>query len=401
VLSRNNAKRCAVEQMNINIGRGRAILLILALVSTATTPASVSGTQSRATAIDPKVAGFVKQADSALKSNQYDLAIRHFTAALQMKPETKTAAVIYSWRANAYIHKGDLDRAMSDASESIRLNPHDDHGYLERGIVYRRTGRLEKAIGDYDTTIHFKPNFARAYYDRAIAYALQGDYNQAIRDNTEAIHLNRNDADYADFYYNRGLDYQAVGNLDKAIADFNEAIRRAPKQLNNYCGRASTFEDIGQLDKASADYDQVTRSSPKEASDYLFRGSAHFAKGNYKAAASDFETASRLSPKDYDVLASLAWFQATCPENSLRNGNRALEKSLRACELSRWQSSNVVDTLAAAYAEIGDFDRAVKYQTQAISMKGAYALRRKEMQERLELYRQHKPYRKESKFKPH
>jgi tetratricopeptide (TPR) repeat protein len=386
--------------MNINLVRVRAVFLILAVVSTSTSVASVSGAKSHAVTIDPKMAGFVKQASSALKIHQYDLAIRHFTAALQMKPETKTAAAIYSWRADAYIHTGELDKAMSDANESIRLNPRDDRGYLERGIVYRRTGSLDKAIGDYGTTIHFNPNFARAYYDRAIAYALRGDYNQAIRDNTEAIRRG-NPIDQPDFYYNRALAYQAIGSVDKAMADYNEAIRRAPKELNNYCGRASAFEDIGQLDKASADYDQVTRLSPKDASDYMFRGSAHFATGNYRAAAFDFEKAARLSPRDYDALLELACFQATCPEDSFRNGKEALEKSLRASELSHWQSAGAVDALAAAYAEIGDFDRAVKYQTQAINMKGVYALNRKKMQERLELYRQHKPYRKESKLKAH
>jgi tetratricopeptide (TPR) repeat protein len=183
------------------------------------------------------------------------------------------------------------------------------------------------------------------------------------------------------------------------MADYDEAIRRAPKELNNYCGRASAFEDIGELDKASADYDQVTRLDPRDASSYVFRGKAHFAKGNYRAAAFDFEKAAQLSPRDFDALDSLAWFQATCPEDSLRNGNEALKKSRQACELSGWQCSDVVDTLAAAYGEIGDFDNAIKYETQAINMKGVYALRRKKMQERLDLYRQHKPYRKESKLK--
>jgi hypothetical protein len=83
----------------------------------------------------------------------------------------------------------------------------------------------------------------------------------------------------------------------------------------------------------------------------------------------------------------------------LRNGKEALQKSLRACELSRWQDSGAVDTLAAAYAELGDFDNAIKYETQAINMKGVYAFKRNRMQKRLELYRQHKPYREESKFK--
>ncbi len=289
---------------------------------------------------------------------------------------------------------------MDDASESIRLNPRSYRGYLERGVVYRRTGRLDKAISDYDTAVRLNPHFGRIYYDRAIAYGLKGNYNQSIRDNTEAIRLRDPDME-ADFYYNRAIDYQSIAKLDKAMADYNEALRLAPKDLRTYCGRASVFEDMGQLDKASADYDQATRLSPRDAPSYVFRGSAHFAKGNYKAAAFDFEKAVRLSPRDYDALVKLAWFQATCPEDSLRNGKEALEKSLRACELSSWQSSDVVDTLAAAYAEIGDFDHAVKYETQAINMSGVSGLRRKEMQERLELYRQHKPYRKESKLRTH
>jgi tetratricopeptide (TPR) repeat protein len=383
--------------MNINLGRARTVFLILGVISGSASGATVLGASKQAVTIDPKVAGLVKQAGSELKLDQFDAAIRHLSAALQMKPETKTAAAIHSWRAGAYIRKGELNKGMDDASESIRLNPRYYGGYLERGIVYRRTGRLDKAISDYDTVIRLNPNFARAYYDRAIAYALKGDHMQAIRDDTEAIR--RGDPMQADFYYDRATNYQSIGNLDKAVADYNEAIHLAPKDRRFYCGRASAFEDIGQLDKARADYDQVARLNPRDTNDYRFRGYAHFAKGNYKAAASDFEKASRLSPRDYDASLSLAGFQATCPEDPLRNGKEALEKSLTACELSRWQSYDAVDTLAAAYAEVGDFDRAVKYQTQALNMKGVHALTRKKMQERLELYRQHKPYRKESKFK--
>jgi tetratricopeptide (TPR) repeat protein len=349
--------------------------------------------------IDPRVAALVKQAASAYKLNQYGLAIRTFSKALQMKPETTTASAIHSWRADAYFDKGDWDNAINDATESIRLNPRYFGGYLARGIIYRRSGNLDQAISYYDAAIRLNPNFARTYYNRAIAYALKGDYNAAIRDNTEAIRR-RDPIMQADFYYNRAVNYHAIGKPDKAIADYNEAIRLAPNDLKKYCGRAWIFEDMGELNKASADYDRATRYNATDAKGHVFRGTAHFAKGNYRAAASDFEKAARLSPRDYDALCNLAWFQATCPEDSLRNGKEALEKAKRACELSRWQHSDAVDTLAAAYAEIGNFDDAVKYETQAINMKGVHAFTRKKMQERLELYRQHKPYRKESKFKP-
>jgi tetratricopeptide (TPR) repeat protein len=372
------------------------MLLVLTVLS-ATVTAATAQTNTQTVPIDPKVAVLVKQAHSALRLNQYDSAIRTLTAALQTKPETKTASAIHSWRADAYIHKGELNKAMNDATESIRLNPGYFGGYLERGIIYRRSGNLDQAISDYNTAIRLNPNFSRTYYDRAIAYANKGHYQEAIRDDTEAIR--RQHPLEADYYYDRAVDYQAMGTLDKAMADYNEAIRLAPKDLRIFCGRASAFEDMGQLDKAKADYDQAIRFNATNAPGYVMRGYAHFATGNYRAAASDFEKAVRLSPSDYDALISFGWFQATCPEDSLRNGKEALEKSKRACQLSHWQDARAVDNLAAAYAEIGDFDDAVKYQTQAINMKGVYAFNRKEMQKRLELYRQHKPYRKESKFK--
>jgi len=185
-----------LNKMNINLGRVGTTLMILGVISGSTSWAAVSGASRRTVAIDPKVAGLVKQAGSELKLDQYDAAIRHLSAALQMKPETTTAAAIHSWRADAYIQKGDLSNAMSDASESIRLNPRYYGGYLERGIVYRRTGDPAKAVADYDAVIGLNPNFARAYYDRAIAYGLKGNHKQAIRDNTAAIRLNPNDPDF-------------------------------------------------------------------------------------------------------------------------------------------------------------------------------------------------------------
>jgi len=385
--------------MNINVRRTRTVLLTLTVVGTTATVVA-SDTNMQTLRMDPKVAGFVKQGGAALRLNQYDLAIRNFTAALRMKPDTKTASAIHDWRAGAYGQKGELNKAMEDADESIRLNPAYFGGYLARGIVYRRSGNLDQAISDYNTAIRLNPNFARTYYDRAIAYARKGDYNEAIRDSTEAIR-HRDPTMQADFYYNRAAFYQAVGSPDKAMADYNEAIRLAPKDLRNFCGRAKAFEDMGQFDKASADYDLATRFSATNAPGYLMRGYAHFAKGTYRAAASDFQKAARLSPRDYDALLNIAWFQATCPDDSLRNGKDALEKSKRGCELSHWQDPDAVDTLAAAYTEIGDFDDAVKYETQAINMKGVYATRRREMQERLELYRQNRPYRKQSKLKAH
>jgi hypothetical protein len=69
--------------------------------------------------------------------------------------------------------------------------------------------------------------------------------------------------------------------------------------------------------------------------------------------------------------------------------------SIKACELSKWKEPDHIEALAAAYAETGDFDKAVKYQAQGIEMKSAYGPVDKKTRERLALYKAHKPARAE------
>ena len=175
----------------------------------------------------------MKKAAAAFELKQYDLAIRTYSEALQMKPETITAAAIFSWRAGAYGKKGEFGKGMSDATEAIRLNPKYFNGYNERGIIYRRTGNPDQAISSFDTAIHLNPNFARAYNNRGNAYADKGDYNQAIRDYSEAIR--RQDRTMqSDFYLNRAETYKEMGALDKASADCDQAIRINPTDARVY-----------------------------------------------------------------------------------------------------------------------------------------------------------------------
>jgi tetratricopeptide (TPR) repeat protein len=101
----------------------------------------------------------------------------------------------------------------------------------------------------------------------------------------------------------------------------------------------------------------------------------------------------QLSPNSTNALRSLAWLKANCPESSLRNGKEAVRMSNKACELSKWKEPGPIFALAAAYAEVGDFDQAVKYHTQGIKMQSAYGPVNKKTRERLALYQEHKPYR--------
>ena len=278
---------------------------------------------------------------------------------------------------------------LVDSSASIQLNPKYASAYYYRGIAYSRTGNTDKAISDYTAAIQLDSRYTGAYLNRGVEYSNKRNYKLALRDATRAIGLNPK---YADAYHNSGIYYSEIGEFDKAIADFSQAIRFNPRSMT-FHGRAVAYKDAEKFEKAIADYDRVIRITPKDTNDYAIRGSACLEKGNYKAALSDFEKAVQLSPNNASALSGLGWFSATCPDPSMRNGKEAIRMSMRACELMGWKEPGAIFNLAAAYAEAGDFNEAVKCQLQASNMASEYGPILKEERERLALYQDHKPWR--------
>jgi tetratricopeptide (TPR) repeat protein len=84
---------------------------------------------------------------------------------------------------------------------------------------------------------------------------------------------------------------------------------------------------------------------------------------NIPQARADWEKALKLPRRNAYMSKTIAWLQATCPEDSFRNGKAAVEAARRACDLTQWKDYDLINTLAAAYAEAGDFDRAIAQYT--------------------------------------
>ncbi|HEX7378138.1 MAG TPA: hypothetical protein VF278_13555, partial [Pirellulales bacterium] len=114
-------------------------------------------------------------------------------------------------------------------------------------------------------------------------------------------------------------------------------------------------------------------------------------KSNDGSAKSDPSVQETIRSQRASLDAS-ARRSATSADERYLNGKRAIEAATQACELTEWKIGDFIDTLAAAYAEAGDFDAAVKWQSMAIEVGYSGALAR-EAWRRLELYRAHQPCR--------
>lgn len=126
------------------------------------------------------------------------------------------------------------------------------------------------------------------------------------------------------------------------------------------------------------------------------RGNAHYYSGQYDRAMQDYNEAVRLKPDSAISLNGKAWFLATVRDPSFRNGREAVRLAQRAVEIAEINDiTNLIDTLAAAYAEAGQFERAAAEQKRAIQMLSDKGLTDKiaDYQSRLGLYVAGKPYR--------
>ncbi|HUT09936.1 MAG TPA: tetratricopeptide repeat protein [Thermoguttaceae bacterium] len=229
--------------------------------------------------------------------------------------------------------------------------------------AYRR-GEYDEAIAAYDEAIQLDPKCAVAYHNRASMWSYKGDNAKAIADYKQAMKL---DPQYAGALYKLAHGWFNQREYEKAVTAFNEAMQLDPERADAqaYYHRGVAFDLTGRYDKAVADYREAIRQDAEFSMSYF----------------------------------SLAQLLGTCPEAEYRDGKQAVENAAKVCELAGEKKTwSHLHTLAAAYAEAGDFDQAVGWQTKAIELAEKATDRQKKMlSDNLELYQAGKPFRQQRK----
>jgi tetratricopeptide (TPR) repeat protein len=252
----------------------------------------------------------------------------------------------------------DADQGASGKTEG--LTPAE---LVARGKDHYASQDYNQAIADFDEAIRIDRKYAPAYVARGRAWARKHYRERELADCSEAIRLDPNNAALR---VARGESWSAQGRHVAALADYDEALRLEPANPSNWVARGNEWRRDLKLDQAIADYTQAVQIDPKYIPAYIERGNTHKQRRAFDRAIQEFTQLTQLDPQNALVHMTLARMLATANEPQYRNGKWALDEANRACELTRWQDPDCLDTLAAACAEVGDFSSAVKWETVAI-----------------------------------
>ena len=218
-------------------------------------------------------------------------------AVIEGKTETgPRLAAAYCNRGHGLTERHELDAALADLNEAIRLNSTFTCAYTNRGRAYAFKRDFDHAIADYDEAIRIDPTFALAYNNRGDAWLNKGDLDRAKADFDLAIKYNPK---LAIAYGNRGFVYYRRHDAAHAIADYTMQIKLAPG-LIAYIDRGNVYRDTEQLDRAAADDGEAAKIAPTDARGWRNRGLIRLFQGDNKGGIADYDKALQYDPADAD-----------------------------------------------------------------------------------------------------
>jgi len=189
--------------------------------------------------------------------------------------------------------------------------------------------------------------------------------------------------------------HMAVGEYDRALRDGEEAVRLNPTSTAWKNNRGEVFIKRKEYDKAVAEFTDILNSNPRYFFALYNRSEAYLRSKQFTKAKQDIEAALENEDKVPGLHMNLARVLATAPDPKLRDGKRALREATKAVDMIKYRDGRFLDTLAAAHAEAGEFDKAVETQQKAIDDPEFMKDEGDAARQRLKLYRDKKPFRDE------
>ena len=282
---------------------------------------------------------------------RYDDALESLNTAIELAPES---ALLVANRARIFAIRGDYDKSLEELGKALQLEPRSLPVLLLRARVYQQAKDLKHAMDDVNEVLRIRPGYPEALQVHALLSVGSGKLDEAIGDLEELKDLAPNNTELR---LQLGMFYSAGKRPQQAIDTFSQILADDSKNWLAHRGRADAYLNLG-----------------KQAE-----------------ALSDYQAAFDLQPDDSAILNNLAWILATSPDDALRDGKRAIELATKACKATEYHQAHILSTLAASYAETGDFSTAVHWSEEAVAIGPKEQL--EQLSKELQSYQEKKPWR--------
>lgn len=291
--------------------------------------------------------------------------------------------------------QAERERRVADLTEKIRLDPQNANHWKFRGINWTELSEYGKALSDLNEADHLDPKNSTILEARGNAHLALEQFDLAIQDFDEVLKLAPKSIDT---YQRRGHAWFRKGEYDRAIQDYDEVFKAYP-QTYSLADRGNARLGKRDFDRAFADFNASIEKNSHDSTALTYRGEAWRLLGNDSEALKDFERAIHVEPEfAARAFERKAWLLATSPNSASRNGNLAIESALKACEMTHSKIYETQVTLAAAYAETGNFPKAIEVLQKAIS--SAPPAKKPDLLQHLESFKSDKPLRDKPVSKP-
>jgi tetratricopeptide (TPR) repeat protein len=322
------------------------------------------------------------------KQGKLEEAIAYFSRSVEIKPDHEKA---HSNLGVALQQQGKFKEAIESFSKALTINPDFAGAHNNLGTTLQKQGRLEEAVVHFSKALQIEPNYAEAHSNLAVALDRQGKFAKAIVHYRLAMEIK---PDYAEAHNNLGATLARQAKYAEAITYYSRAIEIRPHYVEAHYNLADALEKQGQLHQAITQYRQAIKIDPDLLLAHFKLALVLLRDGRTAEAIAHYQEALRLSDNSPSILNNLAWLFATHKNPKFRDGEKAVQLAAKACLLTNQNNATYLDTLAAAYAEIGRFDEAVQTAQKAVELARASGQTglAKDMENRILLYRAGKPF---------
>jgi len=292
---------------------------------------------------------------------------------------------------SALLAAGQTQEAIAQYRQALQIDPKDVDFHGNLGEALLRAGEANPAIAEFNEALRINPANADVHYNLGNALLQMGQFDQAIAQYRAALQI---DPRYATAHGNLGLAFFQQGQIEKATAEFREAVRIDPQYGNAHANLGLALYRQGRLPEAIAEYREALRIQPGGVEAHYNLANALIAGGHTGEAIAEFQKAIDLQPANPMYKNALAWTLATTAQTSLRDGARAVELAANAGQATGGNDPAILRTLAAAYAQAGQYPNAVQTAQRALELAKAQsnAVLVGALMREISLYEAHRPF---------